>query len=173
MADVLNNVPLPIGDRIALGRRSNYRRDEQDPQEGLVGDTWREYFTALTQTVSQGPQRVAADRLTDQAATIAATDISGGGLSAGMYRLTYYMAVTQAAGVSSSLTVTLSWTDSGIPKSQAFAAVTGNTTATIQSGTIAVEVDGSSPIRYAVAYASVGAPVMKYKISVALEQIQV
>jgi hypothetical protein len=109
--------------------------------------------------------------LTNQSASIGATDFSGGGLSAGLYRLTYYTRITQAATTSSSLTVTLDWQDGGVAPSISGAAITGNTTTTIQSNTVLVRIDGSSPVRYSTTYSSVGATPMKHSLYITLEEV--
>jgi len=173
MPAITSQAPLPVQDPIATPRRRNLGKGEIDQFEGLITFEWLRSLGQLQTQVSQGPTRVSSERLAEQAAAIPATDISGGALNAGLYRLSYYARITQAAGVSSSLTITLSFTDGGIPQSFTFAAMTGNTTTTIQSETKVIEADANTPIRYAVAYASAGAPVMKYRLSVSLEQVQV
>jgi hypothetical protein len=49
--------------------------------------------------------------------------------------------------------------------------MTGNTTATVQNGSILIHADQSSTVTYATAYASVGATTMTYSLSVRLEQV--
>lgn len=173
MTAVLNNVPVPAADPIAAKKRREFfgQGEREDPQEGLITEHWREYFDQSGRLQEQAPSRIGQTTLTDQAANISATDISGGNLSSGLYRFTYYTRITRAAGVSSSLTVTLSWTDGGIACSFSGAAITANTTSTTQSETKLLRIDSVSPVSYSTAYASAGAPTMQYRLDVALEEI--
>lgn len=170
MVQTINSAPLPVNDPIARPRRPNLN---PDPLEGLVSDAWVEWFTRLNLVTNAAPGRVnPASAVTAQTASIATTDISGGALGAGLYRISYYARITTAAGTSSSLTVTLGWTESGVALGLAGTAMTGNTVTTVQSGTALLMVDSATPITYATTYASVGAPAMQYRLSVVLEQVQ-
>ena len=99
-------------------------------------------------------------------------------LPAGLYRISCYAHVTQAATVSSSLTVTLWWTEGGASKSYSGAAITGSTTTTTQSLSVLVRMDASAlqlcnpSYLYTTTYGSVGATVMKYSLDVTLELIK-
>jgi hypothetical protein len=124
----------------------------------------------VTGTLNKTPRRTNNVDLTDQAAAIAATDM-GSTPRAGLYRLTYYARITQAATTSSSLTVTLDWTDGVVNPSYSGAAITGNTTTTTQSGSQTFLVDARSAINYSTAYASVGATPMQYALSLYLEEL--
>lgn len=107
-----------------------------------------------------------------QTAAIATTAISTQSLSAGLYRVSYSLRISQAAGTSSSATLTLSWTNgASVSCSQSFAAVTGNTTSTQQNGVVVIDIAAASSVSYAVAYASVGVPSMSYALDVRLEQL--
>jgi len=162
--------PPPVRDAIARQARPEFR-GKIDPLAGLVGDVWVEWFTQLTDDVDSTSARIGGVSLTSQAASIGATDLSGGTISGGLYRLTYYARITQAASTSSSLTVSFGWTDGSVSPTYSGAAITGNTTTTIQSGSIMVKVDANSPITYSTTYASVGATPMQYKLEVVLEQV--
>ncbi len=74
--------------------------------------------------------------------------------TAGLYRLSYYMRKTVADGVSSSLTVTWGWTESGTALTEAQPALTTDTTAAEQSGSKLVYADANTNLTIAVAYAS-------------------
>lgn len=163
-----NIVPIPIADPIARPADPNKRKD---PAAGIITDAWVKYFTSLGQTVSQSSVRIQALSLTGQSASIGATDLSGGALSDGLYRVTYYARITRAGTVSSSLTVTIGYTDGGAAPSFSGAAMTGNTTTTVQSGTVLIHSDSASPITYATTYATAGATSMLYRLDLLLEQI--
>jgi len=173
MALTLANAPIPVRDPISVTKRTErYRYEQKDPLEGHLTNSWIEWFTRLNLQVNSNPTRLNQVNLTAQSATIAATDFSGGSLNQGLYRLSYYTRITTAAGTSSSLTITLSWTESGVAMSSAGAAITGNTITTFQSGTILVFVDSAAPVRYSTTYVSVGAPSMVYRASFVIEAVQ-
>ncbi len=162
--------PPPVRDPIARQARSEFK-GRADPLAGLVGDVWVEWFTQLTDDVDETTLRLNSVHLTSQAASIGATDLSGGTISGGLYKLTYYARITRAASTSSSLTVTFSFTDGSVSPTYSGAAITGNTTTTFQSGTIMIRSDANSPITYSTTYASVGATSMQYRLDVTLEVV--
>lgn len=166
------NVPLPLGDPISKRKDTKKYGQGQDPNEGQVTRVWTDYFTSLQTTVDATVQRVNSVSLDSQGASIAATDMSGGTLSAGLYTLSYYARITRAATTNSSLTVTLDWQDEGTAPTYSGAAMAGNTTTTVQSGTLLIDVDGSSPVRYSTTYASTGATSMQYKLRIVLQKVQ-
>jgi hypothetical protein len=170
MVLLLQNAPIPINDPIALPKRPQYGK-APDPQEGRISPAWVDYFTVGFGQVTLGPTRLNSTQQSGLAGSLPPTDLSGGVLGAGLYRLTYYAAITQAAGVSSSLTVTLAWTDRGIAKAVSGAAITGNTTNTTQSNMQLLRIDAATPVSISTTYASVGAPVMEYGIDAVLEAV--
>jgi hypothetical protein len=109
---------------------------------------------------------------TTQSASIGSTSIPIGDLTAGVYRVSYYARITQAATTSSSLTVTIGWTETAVVLSVSGAAMTGNTTTTVQSGTVFLRSDKNASLTYATTYASVGATPMQYRLDVTAERIQ-
>lgn len=137
----------------------------------FVTDEWLRWLTVVLTAISAAAQKVGTVGLTAQGAAIVTTAIPTPRLSAGLYRVTCYARITRAATISSSLTVTISWTDGGIACSQSFAAVAGNTTATSQSGSLLVRVDEATTISYATAYASSGATSMLYQLDVRVELV--
>jgi hypothetical protein len=172
MSFVLGNAPLPMTDPIARPRRRElFGEKRTDPLEGLLSDAWADYLSRLAQTVQHAATRISGVSRTEQAAAISATDISGGTLKSGLYRLTYHARITTASELDSSLIVTLSWTDGGVAQSQAGADITGNTTDTLQSASFLIHADASTPIRYATAYGYTGATPMQYRLDVVLEVI--
>jgi hypothetical protein len=170
---VLRNVPIPIGDPIIKLRRPQYKVGE-DPQEGTVTLPWIYYLTQQGQALDQSPSRIrSVGPLLTQGASIAATDMTGGGLNAGFYEIRYFAKVTRAATTSSSLIVTFDWTTGGNTLSQSFPAMTGNTVTTFQTDILPlIKVDASSPIRYSTTYASVGGTSMQYELEITLSVVQ-
>jgi len=109
--------------------------------------------------------------LTNQSATIATTAIPLPALTAGLYVMRYYARITVADGVSSSLTVTLGWTESAQALTFSGAAMTGDTVTTVQSNTIMVQVDANTSLRYSTVYASNTPAKMRYRLSVTVESL--
>lgn len=153
----------PVRDDIAI----------EDPQTGklLLPRVWVDWMTALTIRLDSNATALNTVELTAQQASIGTTTIPLDILSAGLYRITYYARITVPGTTSSSLTVTLGWTDHSVSCSTSGAALTGNTVSTVQGGTIMVRNDSASPLTYATTYASVGATAMQYSLDLLVEQI--
>jgi hypothetical protein len=159
MADtLLGNAPAPVLDPIA-------------GQGGTLTLPWLNYFSRLPATLYAIPSRINVVSLVSQNASIGATSFSPGVLAAGLYRVSYYARVTYAATVSSGLIVTFGWTDGGIACALASADMTGNTTATNQSGTSIIRIDKATAITYATTYVYVGVNPMEYRLDVVLEKV--
>jgi hypothetical protein len=146
------------------------RRDRRDPF--YVARTWLLWLQdALVTRVQAAPELRTAVTLTAQNAAIGATPIPLASVTAGRYRISFYVRITTADAVSSSLTVTLGWTDSGIACTQSGAALTGNAVTTTQSGSIVVQSDANAPLTYSVAYTSNTPGTMQYRLSVVCESL--
>ena len=92
-------------------------------------------------------------------------------LQPGVYRLTYYARIQQAATTSSQLTVTFSWTDGGVAQTRSGALMNGNTTTTIQQDQILIRVDTNTNVTLSTTRASVGATPMTYNLDITLERV--
>src|SRR5687768_2600555 len=104
MPNLITSEPIPLSDAIARAARREYTaRREPDPLEGHVTRPWQDWFSNLLRIIGAVPTSVRSVSPVDQSASIAATDIAGGTIGAGLYRLSYYARITQAASVSSSL----------------------------------------------------------------------
>lgn len=164
--------PFPISDPIARPPRERYRKlKEQDPLEGRLTESWELAFTQLTNQVSQTPSRISAIVLLDQSAALLPTDISNGTLTSGLYRVSWYTRVTLPASTSSSLTISLGWTEDGVSLTFSGAALVGNLNTTMESQTQLIQVDQVTPVTIATAYASVGGVAMKYELRITLEKV--
>lgn len=169
-----NPIPPPTAEPIARPRDPNIQRGQTDPNEGLATDVWIRYLVALSQAVNDSPTRLTAPAaLVAQGAAIGTTSLSAALPAAGIYRFNYYARITVPGTVSSSLTVTLNWTDHGVGQSFTGAAMTGNTTTTWQALTFPAYIDANLPVTYSTAYASVGVTSMAYELFVALEALAV
>lgn len=128
---------------------------------------------ALVPRIQACPQVLSTVKiLTGQVASIGATALPLGLLSAGIYRISIYGRVTTAAGVNSSLTLTVGFTEGGVPVTISGAANVSNSINSAQGFVFQVPIDRSTAITYATTYASAGAPVMAYEIQVLAERVQ-
>src|SRR2546425_527659 len=132
---------------------------------------WYLWLAAVILRVQAAPEILKVVSLTNQSASIGTTAIPIGSISAGLYRINWHARITTAASVSSSLTVTIGYTDNAISCTQSGAALTGNTTATVQGGMAILRSDGAAPLTYSTTYASVGGTVMIYKLDVVAERL--
>jgi hypothetical protein len=148
------------------------------PKEAMVdaerrpSSNFLDWLTALITDVDASPARIKSVKLTGQAAAIGTTSIPTGALAAGLYRVSYYARITRAATTSSSLTVSIGFTETAVNLTLSGAAMTANTTATVQSNVFLIRIDSSTPISYSTAYASVGGTSMQYRLDVVLEQVE-
>jgi hypothetical protein len=137
----------------------------------IMGYEWLRWLSTLTTAVSAAPDRRATVALAGQAASLGTTALPVASVSAGLWRVSYFARITTVAGVSSSLTVTMSYTTGSIAQSDSGAAMTGNTTATHQFGTLVIRVDADTPISYSTTYASNAAGAMRYSLDLACEAL--
>jgi hypothetical protein len=151
--------PFPLAD--PLVRRT----------DGRLSTPWVHWFTTLQQDVQEAPYRLTTVTVEGQTAAIGATALPLGALATGVYRVSYLARITTAATISSSLTVTLGFTNGGVACALSGAAMTGNTTTTVQSDTVLVTIDASTPLTYSTAYSSMGATAMAYSLWLVAEQV--
>lgn len=71
-----------------------------------------------------------------------------------LYRVNYLLRVSQAAGVSSAMQLTVTWTQGGIVQTKTSANVNGNTTTSLDTGCFLVRPDAGTNVTYAISYAS-------------------
>jgi len=139
-------------------------------EDRTITSEWYRYLSAaLLGRLNAAVYTKKAVTRASTAGALGATALAQG--DTGLYRVSWNVRITQAATTSSSLTVTIAATDGGVAVLQVGPALTGNTITTVQSGTFLVRADAATPITYAVAYASVGATVMRYTISFAIELV--
>lgn len=136
-----------------------------------INPTWNDYLLSLKILTQSAPSVLRTISLSAQSAAIPATPMPLGTTAAGLYRVAWTFRITTAATVSSSLTVTIQYTDGSVSCQQVGAGVTGNATNTVQSGVILLRSDTAAAINYAVSYASVGATSMVYKLDLVTERL--
>lgn len=136
---------------------------------GFMSAAFVDWFLELVGRVNNSPEQYPTVTLTAQQAAIATTPIPMPSVGAGLYRVSVYGKVTQAATVSSSLAATIGWTDGGNSCTAPIAAVTGNSLTTVLLGSAYVRSDRATALTYATGYASVGATPMQYSLDVQVE----
>ena len=135
---------------------------------------WTQFLRTLVLKANRAPFRMGSQvRLTGQAAALTATALPTGTLDhTGVYRVSYHARVTQAATTSSSLTVTVGYTDGGVAVTRASAALTGNTTASATGADVVVRADTNTTLTYATSYSSSGGTPMQYALDVSVEVLR-
>lgn len=167
---VLRNLPLPFGEPIAKAPRPGYKPGE-DPQAGFMTLAWINSLTANQNQLDSMPVKVAAFSLTDQSAGIAATDMTDGKINTGQYRLSYWIGVTTAAAVNSTLRLDIDYEYRGVTKVLSGTDLAANSTAEVDDRVRFLTVDGNTPVRYTVDYSTgFGAP-MQYDVFLSLENV--
>ena len=130
--------------------------------------------TSIVASVANAPTVFPTVTLTAQGASIGTTPVPLPSLASGLYRVTYYARITTPAttgAATSSLIVTFGWTESTVTLSASGAAITGNLTTSMQTGTLMLLIDAATPISYATTYASNTAGEMKYRLSILVEAV--
>ncbi len=138
----------------------------------FISREWLLYLQdALAARVQQAPAILTSVALTAQTASIGATPIPLRSVSAGLYRIAIYARITTVDAVSSSLTISIGWTESAIPLTLSGAAMTGNLLTTVQSFSLIVQSDANAPLNYSTAYVSNTPAQMKYRLTVIAESL--
>lgn len=168
-----NQLPVPYQDPIA--RLRDWKKYPQptrtDPNENRISEAWFNYFNELGVQSLNTPQfQTAPVSYTGQTASLGTKSIAGS-LRGGLYRVTMMAQVIIAAATSSSLTLSISWTDNGVTQAESSAAITGNTTATHGHFQYAMYIDTNTPITFSTTYASNAANQMTYDLYVTLESL--
>lgn len=138
-------------------------------QRRLATWPWQQFFGAQSQQQAQTSVVVGRVDASSQGAAIASTSIPIQTVRSGLYQVSYYVAVTQAAGTSSSLSVSLGWTQDSVSQTYTGSTLTGNTTTTLENLIQPFVVDSGSTITYSTTYASSGTPSMEYRLYIVAE----
>lgn len=165
-----NPVPIPTQDPFVKSRDWVTNPDPKlpDSEEGKLTKVAIEYLESQGTTLNSATTNYSPAQAVGQTASIGLTAINAGSLSSGLYRVSYYLAITTPAGTSSSITVSYSWTENALTKSHSFTAFTGNTNVSNDSNSWMVHIDGGSPISYSAVSVPVGTP-PTYSLYVTLE----
>lgn len=140
---------------------------------GRITDELDAWFLEISTRLNRAPERRARVTFIDHGATIPTTAVPILKLAKGLYRISYYIRVTRPGSVSSSVQVTLGWTDGAVAQTFVGALKNGNTTTTYESsGVPLVRADAETELTYAVAYANGGgATSMQFVLDVVVEAI--
>lgn len=141
-----------------------------DLKSWLLRNEWVRWLQSLKDAIDATAQGLGGVSLVLQSASLPATTIITAPAT-GLYRVTYYARITRPATTSSSLTVTVRWTDGGVAQAASNTAMTGNTTTTQQSAQGLLGVDQGTDITIETAYVSVGATPMQYALSARVELV--
>lgn len=156
--------PVPIRDDVLS-------MDNRTGVSSKLSHIWERWMMWLEQAMHDVDRTIGRVSVRSYGAAITTTAVPTPGLATSLYVVRYALRVARAATTSSSLTVTCGWVDGGVGCSQAGVAVTGNTTASQQNGSLVVRADKGTTITYAVAYASVGATSCQYHLDVTVTEM--
>lgn len=148
--------PIPVGAQIV------------DPKGGIT-IFFRLRWEALRSFFQLTPTR-AAQSVTGQNASLPTTTLYTT-LSPGLYRITTYARKTTADGVSSSLIVTLGWTENGVPVTLNLPTLAVDSTTIAQGISTPIQVDSGINLSVATTYASNTPGNMLYDLYTSVEQL--
>ena len=160
----------PFNYDLAVSPETTDRATGQKTRSPYFSQEHIDWWLEQQQRTNASPSRLGVVTLTGQSAAISATPVPMPDLTAGYYRLSYVARITRAATTSSSLTITMGWTET-VALTQAGTAMTGNTTTTVQTGSLFLRVDANAAMTYSTAYASVGGTSMQYRLDILVEAI--
>jgi len=127
--------------------------------------------------VPNGPALLPGADLLTQAANISATDlVASGDVTGGMYEISIYIIVTQAASSTSTMpSVSITWTDADNITGQTITATatsSGNLLTTYAQARVTVDARNGFAIQYATAsYASSGGTPMQYALHIRVSKL--
>lgn len=141
-------------------------------ETGVMLRPWWKWLLDVKDRLDASAHRDGSVSKTTQGAAIGSTSIALPDANAGRFKVTTYARITRAATTSSSLTVTIEFTDGGVNCEFPGAAMTGNATDTVQSNTYMIDRDAASAIGYKTAYSSTGATPMQYRLEITVERVE-
>jgi hypothetical protein len=139
-------------------------------KQWTIGRDWGQWFDQLQALVNTTPASIGNTTQTAQSAALAATPLTSAPVT-GLYRVSWYLRITQAATTSSAVQVTVRWTDGGVAQSSSGSNVTGNTTTSRDHGDLLVQADAGTSITIETTYSSTGATAMQFALRARVEQV--
>jgi hypothetical protein len=144
-------------------------------EDGTIADRAYTWLRDLKDTVGSSPTQattpIVFEGATAKNAAIGLTSIPADVLGGGYYRITTWLRLTVAAGVSSSVTITIHFNSGAIVCTFPLTALTANAVNAPVSDTRLLKIDGGSPVSYSVAYASNPAAAAFYEMALHLERV--
>lgn len=142
-------------------------------QGDLLSSDWYLSLSGLVERVNLSGQVVSnpIPSLGPLSDSISPTQFPVGAVVSGVYRLSWYARITQAATVSSSLTVSFGWTQNGTGLTGSGTALLDGTSTTTQSGTATIRSDAATTLTYSTTYVSIGATSMQYALTIFAEYL--
>jgi hypothetical protein len=138
----------------------------------LITRVWSNFIQQqIVNRLTAAPQIVQTVETSGLNDNVAPTVINVGTVTAGLYRLSYYLRITTPAGVANSVTVNFIFQDDAVTCTMSGIAVTGLTPASVGTGTFLIRSDQAAPISYSVTYASNPANACVYKLDVLAELV--
>jgi hypothetical protein len=129
------------------------------------------FFSSVVAPAANTPQFYPSVNLTAQNAAIGTTPIPLPALANGAYRISWYLRKTTADGTSSSVQLTISWTEGAVALSLSGAALATDAVTAVQSNSITILIDAATPISYSTTYASNTPGTMKYRLFILVESV--
>lgn len=146
------------------------RPDPRDPRSKdlptfRIGPRWLRWLSGLTLELNKTPSRQASVKLTGQGAAIATTALPIGSVTPGIWSITTSLRVTRVGSVSSSVRLTIAWTEGGVSQTEQGTLLNGNLTTTREGRVFVVRPDNATTISYSTTYADGGGAVpMQYSL---------
>lgn len=145
-------------------------KDAAVERDGKLTRSFISFLLPFLARVNAAATALVSVALTAQSAAIPTTALIPLPAS-GRYRVSVHARVTTAAGTSSSLIPTISYTSDGIACTQSGAALTSNDVTQPASWIFLVKADASTPISYATSYTSAGVPALVHDLDLIVEGV--
>lgn len=136
----------------------------------LVTNEWVDWLLVFLDELLTGVRRLVATLLTAQTASIGTTPLASGLASGTYFRVSYVAQVEQAATVSSTLTVIVSYVANAFTVQEASPAMVSNSPNLPQSGSFVICSDDAN-FSFSTIWGSVGATPMRYRLAIIAEAI--
>lgn len=141
----------------------------------LDGNVVNWFLIVLLPAISQSPSVFTSSGpvlSSESSAAIPVTPLPLGAISAGLYRVSVYLRVTQPDGAGSSVTPFVTFIDEGITCTMEGTPLTSDAIDEPNSSTLVVQVDAPGPISFGTLYSSTTPNAMEYKAVVVIERLQ-
>lgn len=166
---ILRNVPPPFSDPIARPKRKEFG-DRPDPKEGLMTDTWQQYESGQNEVIDKTAVQIAKVFLDDQQVGVALGTTLKEVLSAGLYRVSYYLRLSVVDTVGSTVDIAFNWTWDGVARSKSYTGVAANTLTETASEHLLLKADANTDVQYSTTAAFFTGD-GRYALDVVLEQM--